>query len=172
MENKLESLSDIGNVDEFIFDKNDIEEWIDNFLSVPHKAFADMPPCPYAKKAWMDKKVQVEISTSRDLDDDIKKTLANFPVDKDIIVFLLDPREISPEGLEVVSKTYSTDKWLLMEDHPEGYEEVHDLCLNNGKYAIIFCNRREILENAREELKKTHYYDKFDPEYKEEVWSR
>lgn len=172
MENKLESLSDIGHVDEFIFNKNDIEEWIDNFLSVPHKAFSGMPPCPYAKKAWIDNKIQVEISTSRDLDDDIKKTLATEKGDKDVILFLLDPREVSPEGLELVSKTYSSDKWMLMEDHPEGHEEVDDLCLNNGKYAIIFCNRREKLENAREELKKTDYYDKFDPDYKEEVWSR
>jgi hypothetical protein len=124
MENKLESLSDIGHVDKFIFDKNDIKQLKDN-------------------------KIQVETSTSRDLDDNIKKTLANFPEDKDVVMFLLDPREVSPEGLELVSKTYSTDEWLIMEDHPDGQE---DICATkiffkpcNGKYAIIFCNRREKL---------------------------
>ena len=117
MENKLESLSDIGHIDEFIFDKNDIGQLIDN-------------------------KIQVETSTSKDLDNNIKKTLANFPKDKDVVMFLLDPREVSPEGLELVSKIYSTDEWLLMGDHPEGSEEVNGLCLNNSKYAIVFCNRR------------------------------
>ncbi|NCX75013.1 MAG: hypothetical protein EBW91_03790, partial [Proteobacteria bacterium] len=37
----------------------DIQNWILNFLSKPNDVFAKFPPCPFAKRAWLDDKVAV-----------------------------------------------------------------------------------------------------------------
>ena len=33
--------------------------WISKTLSIPNSTFNHLPPCPYAKKAWMEDKVEV-----------------------------------------------------------------------------------------------------------------
>ena len=37
--------------------KEDLENWIVETLSKPNPIFNNLPPCPYAKKAWLDGKV-------------------------------------------------------------------------------------------------------------------
>ena len=41
--------------------ESSIDDWIQNFLSKPSKTFNNLPPCPYAKKAWLDNKVDIAI---------------------------------------------------------------------------------------------------------------
>ena len=31
-----------------------IETWITNVLDTPNNKFGNLPPCPYAKKAWVE----------------------------------------------------------------------------------------------------------------------
>ena len=39
---------------------NQLENWILDFLSKPNPAFDNLPPCPYAKKAWVDGNVEIK----------------------------------------------------------------------------------------------------------------
>ena len=39
--------------------KEDLENWIVETLSKPNPIFNNLPPCPYAKKAWLDGKVLI-----------------------------------------------------------------------------------------------------------------
>ena len=60
-----------------------IEDWVLNFLSKPNSAFDNLPPCPYAKKAWLDGNVEVkEFISFRELRKDIKQW------DKEVIIYL------------------------------------------------------------------------------------
>ena len=38
---------------------SNIESWILNTLSTRSEVFNGLPPCPYAKSAWLDGKVQI-----------------------------------------------------------------------------------------------------------------
>ena len=38
----------------------DLQSWILDFLSEPNKVFDNLPPCPFAKKAWLDGNVEVK----------------------------------------------------------------------------------------------------------------
>ena len=38
-----------------------IETWITNVLDTPNNKFGNMPPCPYAKKAWVEGNVSVKM---------------------------------------------------------------------------------------------------------------
>ena len=35
---------------------NDVKTWIDDFVTKPNHLLNDFPPCPYARKAMLDKK--------------------------------------------------------------------------------------------------------------------
>ena len=146
-----------------------IESWILNFLSKPNSVFNNLPPCPYAKQAWLDGKVEVIETDAKHLEQQICKILETFPDDKDLVMFVLDPNEVSYEQLELISKQYKNEKFALLKDHPNECETVKDVVLNNGKYAIIFVQRREELIRTRKELADSGYYDNFDPEYKQEI---
>ena len=149
-----------------------IESWILNFLSKPNSVFNNLPPCPYAKQAWLDGKVEVIETAPKHLEQQICKILETFPDDKDLVMFVLDPNEVSYEQLELISKQYKNEKFALLKDHPNECETVKDIVLNNGKYAIIFVQRREELTRTRKELAGSGYYDNFDPAYKKEVLSK
>ena len=149
-----------------------IESWILNFLSKPNSVFNNLPPCPYAKQAWLDNKVEVIETDSKHLEQQICKILETFPDSKDLVMLVLDPSEVSYEQLKLFSEQYKNDKFALLKDHPNECETVKDVVLNNGKYAIIFVQRREELTRARNELAGTGYYDNFDPAYKKEVLSK
>ena len=41
----------------------DIRKWSHDFLEVPNKKLNGLPPCPYAKQAWLDDKVSFSINT-------------------------------------------------------------------------------------------------------------
>ena len=42
-----------------------IETWITRVLDVPNNKFGDLPPCPYAKKAWLNGNVGVKMFDSK-----------------------------------------------------------------------------------------------------------
>ena len=152
--------------------RQQIESWILNFLSKPNSVFNNLPPCPYAKQAWLDGKVEVIETDSKHLEQQICKILETFPDDKDLVMFVLDPNEVSYEQLELISKQYKNEKFALLEDHPNQREAIKDVVLNNSEYAIIFVQRREELARARNALDGTGYYNNFDHAYKKEVLSR
>ena len=43
--------------------ERDIRNWSHNFLEVPNAKLNGLPPCPYAKQAWLDNKVTFSINT-------------------------------------------------------------------------------------------------------------
>jgi len=43
--------------------ERDIRNWSHNFLEVPNVKLNGLPPCPYAKQAWLDNKVTFSINT-------------------------------------------------------------------------------------------------------------
>ena len=46
--------------------EEDIRKWSHDFLEVPNAKLNGLPPCPYAKQAWLDNKVKFSINTGLD----------------------------------------------------------------------------------------------------------
>ena len=149
---------------------NDIGDWVLNFLSKPNEAFAGLPPCPYARRAWLTGKVTVKQILSRELLLAITATKNNFPSDKDVVMFCVDPKSIAPE--ELADLCVSNDEFVLLDDHPASVEEIQGVVLNQGKYAIVFIQRRSELTTARTELEHTNYYKNFPTSYKKAIQDR
>jgi len=62
-------------------------------------------------------------------------------------------------------------EFLFLEEHPDLVEKVGGLHLNSGLVLLLVQKRNE-LEEARDELKKTDYYDKWTNELKERIFNR
>ena len=66
----------------------DIRKWSHEFLEVPNEKLNGLPPCPYAKQAWLDNKVVFSINTGVD---GLAKEVADFNEhDYDIVVWAND----------------------------------------------------------------------------------
>jgi len=161
-----------------------IHNWIQNFLSIPHATFNNLPPCPFAKQALLDNKIQcVEIKPYEHISmhDYFIAELENFsyhwPKGKEVVVIGCEPCYISAVELSLATET-ANNKFLYnrgyvaLEDHPDEKEQVQDVVLNNGLYAIIFLQQKEKLNTARTSLLKQSYYKNWDTEYYNEVTER
>jgi len=144
---------------------DDIENWILKVLSKPEKVFANLPPCPFAKKAWMENQVDVKEFTSfEQMEEDFKQL-------KEVMIFRFG--SISAEDLENIAKEYN-EKYpnlLFLEEHPDLVECFDGLVTNQGTAMLIVQDRKE-LEDARKQLQRTGYYDNWSEELKDRILNR
>lgn len=158
-----------------------INDWIENFLSVPTETFNNLPPCPFAKQAMIDKKIKcVELTNTFGLSmpDYFICELENFsyhwPKSKEVIILGCQPDKITSKELSI-AVSHANDQFLhdrgyiALEDHPNEVEEVQDVILNNKKYAVVFLQNMEKLNTARKALHKQDYYKYWTKEYYEDV---
>jgi len=160
---------------------SDIESWIQNRLSKTSKVFNGLPPCPYAKKAWLDGSVVTQhLDGTFPLRTHIRAELENYtyhwPKNTEVVVLGFDPLCILPAHLSELIDDAKTmlDKrgYTALEDHPFEREEVGDVWLNNGEWALVLIQPTDKLVEARQWLEGKNYYKNWDPIYKESVQSR
>jgi hypothetical protein len=143
----------------------DIEDWILNVLSKPEKVFANLPPCPFAKKAWIENMVDVkEFISFEQMEEDFKEL-------KEVMIFRFE--DISARDLEDIAKEYNQKypNFLFLEEHPDLVECFDGLVTNHGKAMLIVQDRKE-LEDARKQLQRTGYYDNWSEDLKERILNR
>lgn len=138
---------------------SDLSSWIDNFLSVQHPAFNNLPPCVYAKTAWKKNQVVV-ILDSTDLSPDSLGT-------KEVAVYVYSPESISSASLTKLAEQFNQcyPDFVALEDHPDDPEIVDTVKLNNQKYALIFVQPKNKLNEARTYLQSKNYYKNWTAEY-------
>ena len=147
-----------------------VEEWVLDFLSKPNSAFDNLPPCPYAKKAWLDGNVEVKEFVSFL---EMRKDLRNW--DKEVIIYLFQTTMLPTCGeLASLAQTFNDQypEFLFLEEHPNLVEDVGGVIVNQGELCMMIVQKRKELEEARVELKKTGYYDNWTPDMKERIIDR
>ena len=161
---------------------SDIESWILNTLSTRSEVFNGLPPCPYAKSAWLDDKVKVHHITGEYFDPKmhISAELENYtyhwPKGKEVVVLGCDPTLITAEELSrVIDDRYnllSKRGYTALEDHPFEREEVAGVHLNQGEWALVLLQPTDKLVEARKWLESKNYYKNWDADYKDSVQNR
>ena len=149
--------------------ENQVENWINDLLSVPNPAFAGLPPCPYAKKAWLEGNVKVEKFVNYDkLEEGIKN------LGKKVMIFVFTyPYLASADKLKNLVKWLGDrhPEYIFYAEHPDIIEEVAGVKMNSGMSAIIVQDRKDLLEK-RADLKKTEYYKNWNNDMKEQIFER
>ena len=148
----------------------DLQNWILGYLSKPNVVFNSLPPCPYAKKAWLDGNVEIKKFVSYD---QIRNSLKDIVGSRVKIFYYEYPILPSAEKLKSIVSWLGRDypDYIFYDEHPDTIEMIGEEVVNSGVTAIIIQERKDLLEK-RAELKKTGYYDKWTPEMKERIFDR
>jgi hypothetical protein len=147
---------------------DDIEQWVENFVEVPHPALEGWAPCPYARRARLEQDYEVRLGTDPYVDLlEISKTgLAG----KSVVVFAYDPayweyRHFSA-SIQAANIVHLADHDLLaLEDHPDDPEIVNGVVLNQGTYALGMVQRLSDLNIKAKLIAANGFYDTWSEEY-------
>jgi hypothetical protein len=148
--------------------KLDIEHWIENFVEVPHPALGGWPPCPYAKKARLERDFDVRLGMDPYFD------LVNLSRDglggKSVVIYVYDPVTWSYEqfaySLKSANENYLLKQDILaLEDHPADPEWVNGICMNQGTYAMAMCQSVADLNVRAKHMASKGFYDTWPDQY-------
>jgi hypothetical protein len=147
----------------------EIERWIETFVEVPHPNLGGWAPCPYARKARLDRDFEVRLGRDP-YHDAMDVAIHGLP--KSVVIYAYDTADWSHMDFSY-KIDLANQLWLLrydmlaLEDHPGDPEVVNDVCMNQGTYALMMIqNLTDLNEKARLVAKKG-FYDTWPEDYLE-----
>jgi len=150
--------------------KQDIEQWIENFVEVPHPSLGGWAPCPYARKARLDRDFEVRLGLAP-IHDLIKISKTGIE-GKGVIAIAYDPDHYTHEefssALDIANREFLLPNDLLaLEDHPNDPEIVNGIAMNQGTYALALVQSLSDLNEKARLVAKAGFYDTWPEEYLE-----
>lgn len=148
--------------------KQDIEQWIVNFVEVKNPALGGWPPCPYARKARLDRDYEVRIG--RDPYYDLVDVAIHGLGGKSVLIFAYDPTVVDYNEFHYKLKL-ANETWLLrndilaLEDHPDDPEIVNGVCMNQGTYALALVQSLSDLNAKAKIMAAKGFYDSWPDDY-------
>jgi len=147
--------------------KNEIQKWLDEFVTQPNPLLNGFPPCPYARAAIVDYVETDHVSNS------LEHLLENWNDDIQVVCLYTATENYTPEGLSYIVKEFNkvamSKDIVALEDHPDDEEDVNGVKMNFGKCIIILVQRLSKINEASETLKKKGYYDVWSQENLDDV---
>ena len=148
--------------------KRDIEQWMVDFVEVPHPALGGWAPCPYARKARLDQDFDVRLGLApiHDLIEISRKGLDG----KSVVIFVYDPEYVSHEelGLAIfmINQKFLLPKDLLaLGDHPADPEVVNGVVMNQGTYALALVQSLSDLNQKAVAMARQGFYTTWPEDY-------
>lgn len=148
--------------------KRDIEQWIVNFVEVPHPALGGFPPCPYARSSRLKNSYDVFIGSDPYFD--LKNRARHGMGNKEVVIYVYDPVEW-PHELFAASLDHANQDFLLtanlltLEDHPADQEIVNGICMNQGTYALALVQSLSDLNTKAHMMAHKGFYDSWPEDY-------
>lgn len=139
-----------------MLEAGNIKEWVDR-ISKPSSSLGGLSVCPYAKGA----KYEVVHTDGSDIDPP--------PWDFELIIYVLP--DYDQETVVKISNEYNKlfPDLLFLPDPKDRKTYINGVLTSNGVHNLILCQYRNNLNNAREKLAKTSYYNYWDKDYLEEI---
>ena len=150
--------------------KQDIEQWIVDFVEVTHPALGGWSPCPYARRARLDRTFEVRLGLAP-IHDLIKISKTGIE-GKGVIAIAYDPGHYTHEefssALDIANREFLLPNDLLaLEDHPDDPEIVNGIAMNQGTYALALVQSLSGLNEKARLVAKAGFYDTWPEEYLE-----
>lgn len=146
--------------------KAEIADWSQEVLEVACDAYAGLPPCPFARKAWVDGLVSVEVVDS--IDEVIEDAHLSDSNSEFVTVYaLLDSGGMTVEQFDEALAAFNrldTGVWLMGSHHDAPEDELMpDFEARTGvDYGLILVQSLKHLVVASEKLRNTGYYENFE----------
>ena len=145
----------------------DIERWMTTFLEVPHPVLGGWAPCPYARRARLDRDFEVRLGRNpfEDLVAVSYGTLA-----KSVTIFVYDPKfhpyEQFHAEIEFANKNHLVPRDMIaLEDHPADPEIVNGISMNQGIYALALVQNLTDLNQKAQSMAQKGFYDTWPKDY-------
>jgi hypothetical protein len=147
---------------------NAITKWVEEVLSKKYPEFNNLPACPFARRALQDKKVEIKFPPIC-IENDLQSLEHN-----EVIIYVFDKQLTDCVTLSELTNQINQRYPCLvaLEDHPDEIEQVGNVVLNQGEYALLLIQDRSKLQEARKNLKKMGYYNNWPEEYYKDVVDR
>jgi hypothetical protein len=146
----------------------EIEQWMETFVEVPHPDLGGWAPCPYARKARLDRDFEVRLGLApmHDLIKISKHGLGG----KSVVIIVYDPKmhiyEDFSFALDTANREFLLPNNLLaLEDHPADPEIVNGISMNQGTYALALVQSLSDLNEKAQLVAKKSFYDSWPEEY-------
>lgn len=137
-----------------------IKHWILNFLDIPQKNLNGWSPCPYAKTALVNDKI--EFIYNNDLKSAVSQNI-HILEQKDVLVIFFDKETIQPQDLislvSDLNRELMKDNIVVLEDHPDNIEMINGVHMNFGETGLLLVQNLDKLTEASDKLRKAGYYD-------------
>jgi hypothetical protein len=151
-----------------------IQNWINNFVSQPNAVFGNLPPCPFARKAIVDNKVEFQEMIGTTDYATLYQTVFNFDWDnKDVLCMILPPNHFTATETTQMAKDlnsyFMTRDVVILEDHPDIDENVLGVKLNNGEYILFLAQSLSKLNHFSRLLESGPYYKNWSKSYLQSV---
>ncbi len=151
-----------------------IKHWIKDFVTRPNPVFGDLPPCPFARKAMLDGKVEfLELDGVGEFGT-IFSHVWHFDFDrKDVLCIIAEPDQFTAKETVAIASQLNEalmpNDIVVLEDHPKIKESVKGVKLNNGHYILFLVQRLSKLNKFAKMLEAGPYYKNWSKSYLESV---
>ena len=151
--------------------KTDIVEWITTFVEVPHPSLGDWSPCPYARRARLDNRIDIQAGTSN-VYQDLKQVDVK---DWDVVMLVYDPKNHTAEDFDQQIQQANQDmlvpnNTIALGDHPDEVENINGVIMNQGKWALVFVQKLDELNTKARAIGKIGFYDTWPEEYLDDLF--
>jgi hypothetical protein len=146
----------------------DIEHWIETFVEVPHPALGGWAPCPYARKARLDRDYTIRVGVNPYFD------LLNVARDglggRSVVILAYDPDEFFyaqfTSDVRAANQSVLVARDLVaLEDHPGDPEIVNGVCMNQGTYALALVQSLSDLDQKARAMASKGFYTTWPEDY-------
>jgi hypothetical protein len=150
----------------------DIERWIANFVEVPHPSLGGWAPCPYARKARLDRDFEVRLGINPYFD---LKVVSQTGIIKSVVIFVYESTAYTAEQFAVQITAANTEflvnkDLLALEDHPDSAELVNGVSMNQGTYALVLVQNLTDLNQKAQLMASKGFYETWPEDYLVELF--
>lgn len=155
--------------------KKDLITWMKEFVEKPNSLLGNWAPCPYARQARLQDKVDITFVEPEFLLSRIRlDTTLWKDNEQEAIVYAIDHKKVNARDLAERCNNWNTnllmkDDFVILEDHPYTVEHVNGVHMNYGKCALVILQKLSKLNEASEKLKDKGYYDTWSDKEKKFV---
>ena len=151
----------------------DVEHWMATFVEMPHPELGGWPPCPYARKARLDRDFEVRLGVNPYFD---LKVVSQTGIAKSVVIFVYESTVYTAKQFAVQIVAANTEfllpqGLLALEDHPNLPEVVNAVSMNQGSYALALIQSLGDLNAKAKTMAQKGFYDTWPEDYLHELFA-
>jgi len=151
---------------------NQLDQWLANFVEVPHPALGNFAPCPYARAARVNHQIAIKFATVPEFMTVVRESIDTLAT-KEVVVVAFDHNTIDPvtlqEWVSDANRMLIPRDYVVLEDHPDAPEYVNGVKMNFGHCGLLVIQRLSKLNTAADQLRDKGYYSHWNQQAIDDV---